>query len=183
MRPAAPGRSAHARAGLAALALACGLGVQGAAAAADDAHKAAATCRVALGEVKDIRTDPVMGTIGTHVIRVGDPAQWTRDGFKALSDNRSLEIVPADGRPDVTLNVELVKAYVEFMATAKSATVVLRVRYAGRDAAPRVYRGVHTGTHWANDVSEMQGALALALGEAVKQVSAEAPEVCAGRLH
>jgi hypothetical protein len=149
--------------------------------AGDDAAK---SCRLAVGEVKDIRADASMGAMGRHVVGMADPAAWMRDGFKALKENRLLDLVAADDRPDVTLNVELVKAYVEPLATAKAATVVLRVTYAGRSAAgPKVYRGVHNATNWANTEGEMEGALTLALGEAVNQVRADATEACLGNLH
>ena len=126
-----------------------------------------------------------MGTTGRSVVQVADPAAWTRDGFKGLSrHNRLLDLVPADSQPDVTLNVELVKSYVEPLASAKAATVVLRVNFTGRtNAGPKVYRGVHNATNWVNGEGEMRGALTLALGEAVQLVSADATDACMGRLH
>jgi hypothetical protein len=183
----AHGRFAFARTGFAALALACLLAGPASAAGAkkDGADKAVARCRLAMGEVKDIRADASMGAIGNSVVKVADPAAWTRDGFaKTLADNQTLDIVAADTGPDETLNVELVKAYIEQVNTVKSATVVVRVTYAGRSAAgPRVYRGVRTGTNWWNTESELDGAMALALDQAARSVSADASAACRGLLH
>jgi hypothetical protein len=181
------GRSAITRAGLLALAAGIVLGAGGLAVADPTSPAAhphgrkddAVRCRLALGEVKDIRPDASMGAMGTQVVQVADPAAWTRDGLGALSLNHALEIVPADAHPDLTLKVELVKAYVQAMNTAKSATVVLRVGFVGRDAAPKIYRGVHTATNWINGAGEMQGALKFALDDAVRQLSADAPGLCA----
>ena len=152
--------------------------------AASAGGKGEPKCRVAVGEVKDIRPDPTMGTLWKTVVAVPDPAAWTRDGFKGLSENDMIELVPADSHPDVTLNVELVKSYVEALATAESATVVLRVTFTGRSpAGPKVYRGVQSSTRWTNGQSEAQGDLGTALGDAVKLVSADVTNACLGQLH
>ncbi len=172
------GRSAFARIGLLALASGAVLGGGGPVSAAP--HKdEPPRCRLTVAEVKDIRADPSMGGIGAHAASVPDPAAWVRDELKALSSNSALEIVSADAHPDLTMNVELVKAYVQSITTTKSATVVLRVTFSGRSTESKVYRGVHNAANWASTTGEMQGALKLALDSAVQQVSTEAPVVCA----
>jgi hypothetical protein len=144
------------------------------------ATAAPTACKIAFVEVKDLRSDPQMGTMGPRAVRAIDPIDWLRAGLGTLAENKYLSLVPAGQTADVELKVELLKAYIQPMNMAKSTTVVLRIRYGGVHGLPepRIYRGAHTAVNWNSTDDEIQGAMNLALEDAIRSVRADLMGVC-----
>lgn len=132
--------------------------------------KGGGDCHIHLGDVRDVRADAqAMGSLGLRQVHAADSAAWIRSGLESLNRDYRITVVDklAAGDPGIDLNVELVKSYIETITTVKSASVVLRVRYRRQGVAldEQYYRGVETGTNWANGIDETQSAFDSALAE------------------
>ena len=90
--------------------------------------------------------------------------------------DKRLEFVgAADVGDGVVLNVTLVKAYMEGLATSKNSTVVLRVRYgrAGEAIGDATFRGDHTDVNWGSGDGEARDSLNIALQEALAAIDTD----------
>ncbi len=137
-------------------------------------------CRIHLGEVRDLRSDPTtLGFLYGQSIKAGDTVQWLRE---ALAGTASPAIVfSAPGAPaDLDMEVELLKAYAFNTNMARAMTVVLRVRFshAGAVVAEHVYRGSKTGLGFVGGDRETQAAEREVLAEAVRPVGPDVMAAC-----
>lgn len=139
--------------------------------------KALPTCRVSIGEAVDARADTQsMGRFGGRYVRRDDTVGWVRSGVETLARDKRLEFVgAADVGDGVVLNVTLVKAYMEGLATSKNSTVVLRVRYgrAGETIGDATFRGDHTDVNWGSGDGEARDSLNIALQEALAAIDTD----------
>ena len=123
-----------------------------------------------------------MGEIGGRPIHQADEVAWLRSGLKSLDRDPRIQFVDAtaDGKPDLDLSVELLKAYLINITSDKSANVVLRIRYARQSAAPseQVYRGTDTGANWISGQDETQGAFDYALAQILDGVDRDIVARC-----
>jgi len=115
------------------------------------AHAAgAATCRIHLGSVQDLRADKEsLGSIGIRDVHATDMAAWLRSGLQSLNRDADIQLVDdsAQGASDLDLSADLLKAYILTITSDKSTTVVIRAHYSRNGSAlgDQVYRGVSTG--------------------------------------
>jgi hypothetical protein len=134
-----------------------------------------AGCGLQLASVRDLRADPPsLGNIGPREVRADDFAAWVRGGLDGGLRK------PAAAAAPVSIDAEILKAYVHWLAISKSADIVLRVRFS-RDnqvVGEKVYRGANTAMNWASGDDEIRWALAEALAALVVQVNADAPGYC-----
>ncbi len=150
---------------------------------------AAASCRIHLAEIRDLRSDPQsMGMLQNRPVRATDSISWVRSGFDALSRDSRMRLVDgvADDS-DLVLRVELINAYVMNVTTeTRAVSVVLRVRYerGGAMLDEQVYRGRHDALTWGTGESETQSsfdtALAQLLATVDRDVVARCPALTAG---
>ena len=125
-----------------------------------------------------------MGEAGFRSVRMDDSDAWVLGALAALDDGDRVGLVDDPARADVSIKVELVKAYIyDPTGSAKAAQVVLRVSYAGPRApagGPQIYRGGLGQILWANDDGETKGAIDSALGRAVKALRGDILAACKG---
>ncbi|HEX4302352.1 MAG TPA: hypothetical protein VHZ78_06135 [Rhizomicrobium sp.] len=137
-------------------------------------------CRVALSGLHDQRVDPnAMGDIGGRMVHAADAPGWVRSGLQSLSRDPRIAVV--DGAADLTLDVDIVKAYSLSITMEKSITVVLRVRFAHGGSAPdeQVFRGVDTATNWVSGADETQIGFDDALRQIIEALDAQIVARCA----
>ncbi|QUD90043.1 hypothetical protein [Phenylobacterium montanum] len=142
-----------------------------------------AACLVRFGEVRDLRGDPgTMGEMLNRAVHVTDSATWVRSGLGALAADPHLSIAgDADPTADLVLDVDLVKAYLGSQNMAKTANVVLRVRWK-RDGGPEdtsVYRGSMTSINWIGGEAEIRGAFNHALSNLTEDLHRDVLSRCA----
>jgi hypothetical protein len=138
-------------------------------------------CHAYVADVSDLRPDKEnMGEAGIRVVHSANAAEWVRAGLGGLEAGGAITVVGDPAQADVELKVQILKAYVFTPQTAKAATVVLRVNYAGKaaPAGPRTYRGSDTTMDWANGDGEMKAALDRALAQAVGAMRIDISPVC-----
>lgn len=133
-----------------------------------------AACGLQVASVKDLRADLTsLGNLGPREVRADDFAGWVRGGL----DHGLRKPGPA---AVVSIDAEILVAYVHGLASTKSADIVLRMRYS-RDHQPvgeKVYRGASTAMNWDSSEHEIRNALAEALAALVVQVSADGLGYC-----
>lgn len=130
-------------------------------------------CAVHLTDVIDVRPDPNdFGMVGQRSVRSPDSVAWLRAALSTLQQEARLRFVDDDRRAEITIRIELVKAYIMTMNTQKTANVVLRARYSRNGTAidTQIARGRDTGVNWANGSDEVRGALNRALSAAVSEL-------------
>jgi hypothetical protein len=130
------------------------------------------TCRVGLGEVRDLRSDTqAMGQLHGVTVTASDTAGWLRSAFQSLNRDKRLQF--DDKSADLVVSAELLKAYVTApTSNTRSANVVVRVRYNRPGTTPeeKIYRGTDSGLNWSNGRDETQASLDESLGDILKDV-------------
>lgn len=114
-----------------------------------------------------------MGTIGGSPVLASDIAGWVHTAFEQIHGYSP----QAQG---LSLDVEIVRAYLHSLSISKSANVVVRVNYArsAQVQASRVYRGADTSMNWVNGDIEMQNAFNRALKDMAQQVAKDLGQFC-----
>ena len=140
-------------------------------------------CRLHLGDIRDMRGDPKsMGQIGGRLVHAEDSAAWVRSGLYSLARDPRLTVDAAGVTAfDLTLNVDLLKAYVLTMPETRANTVVLRIRYSqpGGAAEEQIYRGAQTGLDWNGGNDETQGGLNRAFAMLLEPIHRDVLRQCA----
>ncbi len=170
----------------AALAVACTAGLAGCAAdrvVGVKSGAAAATlpagpppsCRFSVKAITDLRGHAGLGTLVNTRVDGAGFAQWFAEGVAAVPGNTA-----APGTAPVELHIEVLKAYIQSLGTAKSANLVVKVSVTGEGAVPsaKTYRGVDASINWSNSESEVQAAFDAALASLRQQMSADAAGWC-----
>lgn len=137
-------------------------------------------CKLRLGQVQDLRSDKMsLGEIGGRPITATDTLAWTRSGLTTLDTDAKIELVGSGEQ--LSLDADIVKAYVYSITSNKTAHIVLRVRYTNADApvAEKVYRGADNTGNWASGEGEARNALNRALASAISQIRTDVLRHCA----
>lgn len=132
----------------------------------------AEACRIRIAQFVDMRPDSQsMGAIGVRTVHA-DTGAWVRSGIESLARDPRIQFVGATSEADLSIDVELLKAYVMSMTVDKSSNVALRIRYARKGAAQgdALYRGTDTDVNWANGDGETQQSLNRALANLLEDV-------------
>ena len=148
------------------------------------ADKSAVSCSFRIGQVRDLRTDPaIMGNMGGRVVQMDDSIAWMNSGLAALAGDARLTLVRGADPADLTLNVEIVKAYIATMTVDKLSAIVVHVRIetAAGNPAPQTLRGSDTDLNWANGTEETQSALDRAMADLLRQIDLAVLNACAAR--
>jgi hypothetical protein len=134
------------------------------------------TCDFHLANLEDRRpsTETLGVLAGGVVVRSEDFPAWLRSGFATVPG-----YAPGPER-GIGLRVELLKAYLQSISTAKTAAIVVRVGYPGGEAGERkvIYRGENTSTNWSSSEAETRAALDAALAEVLGKVRADLSAAC-----
>jgi hypothetical protein len=142
-------------------------------------------CRVGLGEFVDSRTDKeTMGHIAGRFVRLDDAVGWVRSGFATLSKDKRIAVVDADDVGDgMMLHVTLLKSYMGAQATAKTANVVVRVRYeqGGAQVSEKMLRGDYTDVNWGSGDGEARDSLNAALQEVIAATHKDVVALCVNK--
>lgn len=139
------------------------------------APPAVPACDFHLVSLEDRRSSTeTLGSIAGRVVHAEDFPAWLRSGFATVPG-----YAPGPER-GIGLRVELLKAYLQSISTAKTAAIVVRVAYPGAEAGERqvVYRGENTSTNWSSSDAETRAALDAALAEVLGKVRADLPAAC-----
>jgi hypothetical protein len=125
-------------------------------------------CSAYLADVRDLREDPQsLGAVAEKSVQGKDAAKWVYGAIRSLETNPTLRFTdaPASQPGGLTLQVDLLKAYIMSVNTARTAVVVIKVHYS-RDGSPlgdAVHRGSDTGMLWSGNAGESANALNMAL--------------------
>jgi hypothetical protein len=141
--------------------------------AAAAATAAAGACAFSIQSVEDLRDDKALGRVALTRVDGDHFATWFADGLKSVPGYRPQ---PAT----VVMKVEVLKAYIQSLATMKSANLVVRVHVAQDGHAPRtkLYRGVDNSTNWSSSENEIQAAFDGAMGHLRQQMAADLAATC-----
>jgi hypothetical protein len=104
----------------------------------------AISCRVRLHAVRDLRSDPEsLGSMGNLAVRSPNSTNWLQTATSSLADDPRIRIVESDNDANLSLDIDLIKAYIISITTANSTNVVLQAHYSRQDAtlSEQVYRG------------------------------------------
>jgi hypothetical protein len=140
-------------------------------------------CHVFVGAVKDLRTDPhAMGLIAGRPVQATDSEGWVRSALQSLTRNSRIALADGAAGADLTIDAEILKAYVFTITTQKAANVVIRVRFTRHGAADgeQIYRGALNDIDWVAGDDETQSALDEALSQVVSQLGDDAVRYCGG---
>ena len=142
------------------------------------------TCDIQLTGIADRRPNAgEIANLNEYNIHHKDLVGWLRSGLKSL-EQQGIFIqpapagdVPAD-RPRI--DVELLKAYMQFLATSKSANVVIKVAIERPKEPPvsRLYRGRDTSVNWWHSETELGSAFDTALRDALKRLAPDLLALC-----
>ncbi len=144
-----------------------------------------AVCRIGLGEFVDSRTDKAtMGHIAGRFVRLDDAVGWMRSGFVTLDKDKRIAVVDAaDVGDGMLLHVTLLKSYMGAQATAKTANVVVRVRYeqGGAQVGEKMLRGDYTDVNWGSGDGEARDSLNAALEEVIEATHKDVVALCVNK--
>ena len=141
-------------------------------------------CKLAVGEIKDARADPAtIGFIGSRPVRgPGNPQAWIGNVLAGLSSYGLNVEYPASDVPatELVAKATLMTAWVSSVATAKTGSVVINVRFSRGDAVVKDanYRGAVSSVDWWGSDSEIQGMIDDALTQIVDAVSHDLVSLC-----
>jgi hypothetical protein len=120
-------------------------------------------CKLAIIDIGDSRLDPTtIGSMGARVVHgPTDARAWLGNVLKTLSRYGVDVSFPSPGAApggDLTASVTLVTLWVAPIATAKTGSVVIDVRYARDGAVVKRtnYRGTNSEPNWFNSSDEIQ---------------------------
>lgn len=135
----------------------------------------ATACAFNLEAIEDRRETPELGHMGGTRVGGEGFARWFADAMATMPGYTR-------ERTARTLKVIVLKAYIQGLATLKSAHLVVRVQSAqdGQSWNPRVYRGADASMNWANTEAEIQEAFARALADLTAQIAADLQASCKG---
>ncbi|MGM9488336.1 hypothetical protein [Ideonella sp. YS5] len=131
-----------------------------------------AACAFAIRSVDDRREDKSLGKVVRTKVDGEGFATWLGDGLAAIPGHTS-------GAAPTTLQVEVLKAYIQSIGYLKSANLVVRVTTvdpAGQRQA--TFRGVNGSTNWNSSEAEIQEAFERALADLQQQVGADLASHC-----
>lgn len=142
-------------------------------------------CQVNLASIQDMRGDKQSaGSLGFRPVRLGDSVAWVRSGFESMRrDPRIALVEPGDAAAGLQLNVELLQAHISSMNMAKTANVVVRVKFApgAHDPSGKLFRGEVADVNWGSGDGEALDVMNAALAEVVLATHAEVIARCAQR--
>jgi len=142
-------------------------------------------CKLAVGEIKDARADPAtIGFIGARPVRgPGNPQAWIGNVLSSLKAyGLDVEYPASDVLPsELVAKATLVTAWVSSVATAKTGSVVVNVRFSRGDAIVKEanYRGAESSVDWWGSDAEIQGMIDDALTQIVEAISRDLATLCA----
>lgn len=114
---------------------------------------------------------------------------WVRDGLAALKEARYNVFFEDSGSPAprqgqfLVIDVEILKAYLHTVLSAKSATIVLSVNYqpAGQPGQVKVYRSQKTSVNWTGGASEVEDAMNMAMTAMLANIVDDIERQCAAQ--
>jgi hypothetical protein len=130
-------------------------------------------CRFTVKAIDDRREHASLGSLGRTQVGGEGFADWFASGIAAIPAYTS------DEAP-IALRIEVLKAYIQGLATLKSANLVVRVQVDvnGAPFQSKTYRGVDGSINWANTESEIQAAFDSALAHLRLQMGTDLDGLC-----
>jgi hypothetical protein len=142
------------------------------------------SCRLRVVEIVDARMDPsVLGNVGGRTVHAPMDAQaWMRSVIGGL-DHSGIAVEFAEQDPawsGLIARAELKTAWVSSATTAKTASVVLTLRYfrAGELLKAADYRGSISATNWGSTQDEIQRMIDRAFDQVLSQAAVDIHAVC-----
>jgi hypothetical protein len=141
-------------------------------------------CKIAVTEIKDSRADPTtIGFIGLRPVRgPGNPQAWIGNVLSGLNTyGLDVEYPASDAPPtELVAKATLVTAWVSSIATAKTGSVVLNVRFSRGDTLVKEanYRGAESSVDWWGSDGEIQGMIDDAMTQILEAMSHDLVNLC-----
>ncbi|MGJ3703210.1 hypothetical protein [Variovorax sp. AFSI2.2] len=134
---------------------------------------AASACPFTFSAIDDQRDVRSLGQLGRTHIDGEDFNEWFIGGITSIPGYTRDPTAPA-------IRVSVLKAYLQGLATLKSANLVVRVQFAMDDAAAatRTYRGFDDSMNWSNSEGEIQTAFDRALTDLTRQIGTDLKKRC-----
>ncbi|OUM01165.1 hypothetical protein A8M77_17890 [Variovorax sp. JS1663] len=135
----------------------------------------APACAFNLEDIEDRRETTELGQMGRTRIGGEGFTRWFADAMAAMPGH-------THERTTRTVKVTVLKAYIQGLATLKSAHLVVRVQSAreGKASDARIYRGADASMNWANTEAEIQEAFDRALTDLTAQIATDLQASCKG---
>ena len=142
------------------------------------------SCEIQLIGIADHRPNAgeIPNTHG-HYMHFDDMTGWLQAGLTSLVAD-GIAIRPKSSgelpRDKPRIDVELLKAYMQFIETSKSANVVVKVTFErpNEDPVVRLYRGRDTGVNWLHATAELSAAFDAALRDALQRMTPDLKGLC-----
>lgn len=130
-------------------------------------------CAFTIKSIDDRREDKNLGILFRTKVDSDDFTSWFADGMAAI---------PGQTKADAatSLQIDVLKAYIQSIGTMKSANLVVKVTTSGAGGVQRqsTFRGVDNSINWNNTQDEVQGAFNTALADLQRQIGAHLKQHC-----
>lgn len=128
-----------------------------------------------IGQVKDSRLAPsTMGQVGLRTIKSPiDVTGWVRSSFATLNCSSSSRVAAQPETMNaVTLEVDLLKAWINEVNSSVATSLVFKVRYFRLNVLlkEKIYRGGDTSVNWASGQGEIQSHFDASMQKVLQQV-------------
>lgn len=136
-------------------------------------------CPVYISSIIDKRSNPKsFGSSNNFEKFATTIPQWVEKGLLTLSKERSIKTSLPNQLSTISINVEILKAYIHF-ASAKNANLVLRVNFnTTNQSNSKVYRGTDTSINWNNSPEEVEEAMNAAFSKLLKNLDIDLKDAC-----
>lgn len=131
-------------------------------------------CAFSIKSIDDRREDKSLGVLIRTKVDGDGFSSWFADGMAAIPGQTTPESAT------ISVQIEVLKAYIHAIGTMKSANLVVRVTAV--DAAgsrhQSTFRGVDGSVNWNNSQDEVQVAFNAALADLQRQIGADLNKHC-----
>ena len=153
----------------------------------ENSRASADTCSIYIERIEDSRKSKSSFGSSPYFRKFAESVpDWTWDGFHYLSsENYRAHFEDEYGTqidPQITMHVQIHKAYVLYQPGAKSANLAISVHYTTKDnlTETKLYRGRYTAINWSNSASEIEGAMNEALSDVLTKIDKDISQYCLG---
>ncbi|MDH5445698.1 MAG: hypothetical protein OEY52_09090 [Gammaproteobacteria bacterium] len=142
------------------------------------------SCKIKLTKIEDKRFNKQsLGIIGRTTILSDNLDAWVRQGVIEESKNQYSLILPqvkTKGSIDLSMELQIRKAYIHSINASKTANIVLKAKLRSKDIddTSKYYRGGYTSINWDSSEDESHEALNKALFEAIHKLNKDILSLC-----
>jgi hypothetical protein len=147
-------------------------------------------CQLNIVSIKDVRSNhKYLGNLGLRPVYVDDIIEWIKNWIRILEkDGYYVSFNQEDKEKkekSIDVEIELKKAYIRSIATTKSSSLVLGVRFfKGQNLLNELnYRGSDTCINWASSEEEINNSFNRSFSSILTQMRSDIESYCNEELH